>query len=337
MNISLRSLFLMDQSILLVFPDVIKLARICIKALFVNHTTFPSRYNSRPMVESILSRATPPDVVVDPYVHFAVQRPLSEAYYHQLEESYPADEYIIALDRMCNVRKQNTRYQISASEALGTDCELAQVWREFIDYHTSSEFYREVVSLLGNHIRATHPNLERRLGKSLDACTVGRRFEASVDISLDCQVGINTPVEVSSSVRRVHTDAPVELFAMLLYFRGTDDAVKGGDLEIYRWITGNRRFRGSEVDEQDAEYLRTIDYRPNVLVGFINSDEALHAVSYRPPNPYTRRLVNIIGEVDRSIPEGLFEQPQKPRPPWYRRSIRRLRRSIKKRIASTDQ
>ena len=287
------------------------------------------------MVESILSRARPTDVAVDPYVHFAVQRPLSGAYYRRLEESYPADERIIALDRMCNVRKQNNRYQISASEAMRADSELPRVWHEFIDYHTSAEFYREIVSFLGSHLRATYPDLEQRLGKSLDACTVGRRFEAEVDISLDCQIGINTPVEVSSSVRRVHTDAPVELFAMLLYFRGADDASTGGDLEIYRWTTGNRCFRGSEVDEQDAEYLRTIDYGPNVLVGFINSAEALHAVSCRPPNPYTRRLVNIIGEVDRSIPEGLFEQPQKPRPPWPHRLLRKLRRYMK-RIASTE-
>ena len=288
------------------------------------------------MVESILSRATPPDVVVDPYVHFAVQSPLSEAYYHLLEESYPSDEYIIALDRMCNVRKQNNRYQISASEAQRPDCELANEWREFIDYHTSQEFYREVISFLGTHIQAIYPDLERKLGKTLDACTVSRRFESPADISLDCQIGINTPVEVSSSVRRVHTDAPVELFAMLLYFRSNDDTVTGGDLEIYRWVTEDRRFRGSEVDEQDAEYLRTIDYRPNVLVGFVNSADALHAVSNRPPNPHTRRLVNIIGEVDRSIPEGLFEQQQKPRPPWFHRSLRKLRRSIKKRIASTN-
>ena len=287
------------------------------------------------MVESILSRARPTDIAVEPYVHFKVQCPLSEAYYSQLEENYPTDECVIAFDRMCNKSKQNNRYQISSSEALNIDCGLASVWREFIDYHTSAEFYDEVVSLLGDHLQATYPNLEQRLGKPLAECTVGRRFEAAVDISLDCQVGINTPVEVPSSVRRVHVDAPVELFAMLLYFRVKHDIATGGDLEIYRWATDNRRFRGSEVDEQDAEYLSTIDYAPNVLVGFINSAEALHAVSSRPTNPYTRRLVNIIGEVDRSIPQGLFEQPQKRRHPWHRRMLRKLRRYVK-RIASTN-
>ena len=250
------SFVITDHSILLVFSNVIKLSRWTRRihstwgfAWHVSHPVLPSRYNLQPMVESILNRAKPTDIAVDPYVHFAIQRPLSKAYYRRLEESYPADEYIIALDRMCNVRRQNNRYQISASEALHTDRELDQVWREFIDYHTSAEFYREVVSFLGNHIRATYPDLERRLGKSIDDCTVGRRFETDVDISMDCQVGINTPVEVSSSVRRVHTDAPVELFAMLLYFRDANDATPGGDLEVYRWTTtGKRRFRGSEVD-----------------------------------------------------------------------------------------
>lgn len=281
------------------------------------------------MVESILSRVQPTDVVTEPYVHFATYRPLSDMYYRRLEQSYPIDERIIALDRLCNKPRQNNRYQISATEAL-SDRDLAPTWRDFITYHTSADFYHEVLSLLGDHLRATYPGLEQRLGKPLDACTVGRRFEAPADISLDCQVGINTPVEVRSSVRRVHTDAPVELFAMLLYFRSPDDDAPGGDLEIYRWATEERRFRGSEVDEKDVEYLHTINYQPNHVVGFINSAEALHAVSSRPPNPHSRRLVNIIGEVDRSIPQGLFKQPQQRRRPWHRRALRKLRRHMRR-------
>ena len=50
---------------------------------------------------------------------------------------------------------------------------------------------------------------------------------------------------------------------------------------------------------------------PNTAVIFINSATALHAVSARSPSLVSRRLVNIMGRVPRSIPEGLFQKRQK--------------------------
>lgn len=44
---------------------------------------------------------------------------------------------------------------------------------------------------------------------------------------------------------------------------------------------------------------------------FINSPTALHAVSARSPALVSRRLVNVMGRVPRSIPEGLLEKRQK--------------------------
>ena len=45
-------------------------------------------------------------------------------------------------------------------------------------------------------------------------------------------------IAVRMRARGVHTDAPDELFAMLLYFRPDDDHVRGGDLEICEWKKG---------------------------------------------------------------------------------------------------
>jgi hypothetical protein len=113
-------------------------------------------------------------------------------------------------------------------------------------------------------------------------------------------------------VRRVHTDAPDELFAMLFYFRREDDTSAGGALEIFRWKKNTPRlFVGSEVDEWDVERVTTIPYEPNTLVAFINSDNSLHAVSKRSPSTVSRRLVNIMGRVRDSVPDGLFVKRQK--------------------------
>ena len=100
---------------------------------------------------------------------------------------------------------------------------------------------------------------------------------------------------------------------MLLYFRRSDDHSTGGDLEIWRWKEGREpAFLGKQASEADAELVSTIPYRANTLVAFVNSERALHAVSIRQPTPHSRRLVNIIGEVYRPLPNGLFVKRQKP-------------------------
>ena len=205
---------------------------------------------------------------------------------------------------------------------------MPPIWIDFIRYHTSQVFYNEVLELLGPEIKTTYPDIEKKLGKNLQECVTGIRFDPNTDlgeISLDCQVGINTSVTQQNSVRRVHTDAPEELFAILLYFKREQDDSTGGDLELYNWKDGIKRlFRRQEVDENDAEFIGRVPYRANTLVCFINSESSLHAVSERSVTPYSRRLVNIIGDVYLSIPGGLFVKHQKRKKTKIERWFARL-------------
>jgi hypothetical protein len=63
---------------------------------------------------------------------------------------------------------------------------------------------------------------------------------------------------------------------------------------------------------------------PNTAVIFLNTENSLHAVSARGPSLVSRRLVNIMGRVPRSIPEGLFEKRQKT--DWWSLGRRALQR-----------
>ena len=244
---------------------------------------------------------------------------MPEHYYRQLSDEYPADDDIIERNSWRNkgIVRQNQREDICAHQALASGSLVSDAWREFVQYHTSRRFFQEVIGLLGPEINTTYPLLERTIGKTLGDCATGIRFDPERDhgeISLDCQIGINTPVTTKSSVRRVHTDAVEELYAMLLYFRREDDDFTGGDLEIYRWKeSARRRFVGAGVEEKDAELVTTIKYEANTLIVFINSEISLHAVSDRGVTARSRRLVNIIGEVYRSVPHGLFVKRPKSR------------------------
>lgn len=267
---------------------------------------------------SVLRNVSRADIRRDPFPHIVIEDCLPPDIYNELARAYPSDASILQLSGAAAKYyiRQNHRYDLCAHRALENPQAVGRTWREFIQYHVSGGFFREFLALLGPDLQQTYPGLERRFGRKAQEWTTGIRFDPAarnVDIALDCQIGINTPAERMSSTRSVHTDAPDELFAMLLYFRPAADCIAGGNFEIYRWKPGvTRRFVGREVDSRDAEIFGTIEYKPNTLVAFINSDVSLHGVSPRAPSHISRRLVNIVGRVRQSVPEGLFATPQKP-------------------------
>jgi hypothetical protein len=266
---------------------------------------------------SILRGITRADIRHEPYAHVVVEGCLSASLYAELARTFPADETILRLGSSAKHgrARPNTRHDVGAQCILRSpDC-FSKSWQEFVQYHVSNAFFREFIGLMGQEIMAAYPGLERRLGRPLRELRTGILDTPEADdceIALDCHIGINTPSPRRGSVRRVHTDAPDELFAALIYFRAEDDRTGGGDLEIFQWKRDRApRFVGSEVVESDAEPSYTVTTQPNTAVIFVNSATALHAVTARNPSLVSRRLVNIMGRVPRSIPEGLFEKRQR--------------------------
>jgi hypothetical protein len=265
---------------------------------------------------SILRGLTRADIRHEPYAHVVVEGCLPAPLYAELARTYPDDETILRLEKSARRGRvqPNSRHDVGAQPILGNpDC-FSRGWQEFVKYHVSNVFFQEFIGLMGPEIMAAYPELERRLGRPLRELRTGILDGSEVDdceIALDCHIGINTPSRHSGSVRRVHTDAPDELFAALIYFRAENDRAAGGDLEICRWNRQTPLFVGSEVDESDAVQNYAVVTKPNTAVIFINTVNALHAVSARSPSLVSRRLVNIMGRVPRSVPEGLFEKRQK--------------------------
>ncbi len=264
---------------------------------------------------SILRGITRADIRREPYAHVVAEGCLPARLYAELSRTFPADETILRLERSGKRARPNSRHDVGARCILrNPDC-FSKSWREFVSYHVSEGFFQEFVRLMGPEILAAYPELERRLGRPLSELRTGILDTPEANdchIALDCHIGINTPSRRRGSVRRVHTDAPDELFAALIYFRADNDRAAGGDLEIFQWKRNKARlFVGSEVVESDAEPSYSVTTNPNTAVIFINSPAALHAVSARSPSLVSRRLVNIMGRVPRSIPEGLFEKRQK--------------------------
>lgn len=266
---------------------------------------------------SILRGITRADIRHEPYAHVVVEGCLPAPLYAELARTFPTDETILGLGTSAKRgrARPNSRHDVGAECILRNPHCFSKSWQEFVRYHVSNSFFQEFIGLMGQEIMAAYPSLERRLGRPLCEMRTGILDTPEADeceIALDCHIGINTPSRRRGSVRRVHTDAPDELFATLIYFRDEYDRAGGGNLEILQWKRDRAQlFVGSEVVESDAEPSYTVVTNPNTAVIFINSACALHAVSARGPSLVSRRLVNIMGRVPHSIPEGLFEKRQK--------------------------
>lgn len=267
---------------------------------------------------SILSNARTSDVRLDPYPHLVIRNALDPDVFAALESQFPSDEVVV------NRRALNdTWYDYPACHVVRDD-RVSPLWREFFAYHVSREFFRELVALLGDTIRKTHPQLEARIGRPLDELKVGMRpggkgdpLAPGADVSMECQFYLNY-TRKPRAVRGPHVDRPTELFAALLYFRQAGDDCKGGDLEICR-AKGEDLYptRDSvridalpaEISEDKVETVSTATYAANTLVLFLNSPRSIHAVSQRTPTPITRRHINFCCDVT----TDLFDMRLPPR------------------------
>lgn len=206
------------------------------------------------------------EVEKDPFPHLVLENALPNEYYNALLASRPTPDEIIRGREV----GPNQRIDLPTEYAKR---DLWPLWRSFCTVHSSPEFVEKICQVFGIEVPKT--------------------------FTIRCQPGLNTPSPTLSRVRGPHLDNPKELFAGLFYMPTDFD---GGDLEIYRWKEGPKKFHGKlEVEDECVELVKTIKYRPNTLVMFLNTINSLHGVTPRKSDHY-RNLVNICVDV----PQPLF-------------------------------
>jgi len=234
---------------------------------------------------SLLKKAKKQDVVSSPFPYVVIKNALDDDLYEELVSSYPSDSQISG-GNMGN----NIRYQLSVKDS----DKLPHNWKSFVDYHSSYLFYREFLDLFESHIP-----------KSLDWIKKSGTYKRKIHnpktascIALDCQVGINSPVVEECSVKSAHVDNRVELFAGLLYLRHPDDESTGGNLDIYEPLDHDMPIEHKkEIELSLLNKVDEVPYEANTFVLFLCSRYSIHGVSPRSVTPYSRRLVNVIGEL----------------------------------------
>jgi hypothetical protein len=293
------------------------------------------------MVENILSRLEPAQVVQEPFPYVHAPEALDPAYYDELAEAFPSMERIAGSAQLAN----NRAYRLPASMALG-DPRMPAIWRRFLDYHCSTEYLRELVRFWSGAIAREYPWLESAIGKPLTELTAAmRRYVPGgaaqymrenlyVDVMMDCQLVINSPVHEPSSVRGPHLDMPYTLIAALLYFRARGDRSSGGDLEFYRLRRPTGRFDARyRIAPEAVEPFYKVDYRPDTLVMWLNTPNAIHGVTPRSVTEAPRRYVNFVADCYALGTDTLFDAPRTPGGTvkgWFQHAIRKqlLRRTV---------
>jgi len=253
----------------------------------------------------VLGNASSKDVTRVPYSHLVVDHPVEDGLYHQLENEFPSPERFVK--GMENVAS-NQAIRIPAADIIDNP-EFSNNWRSFFRYHTSQAFWEDIVRVMGDDIRLTHPELEQRAGKRLEDWRAKLRgTDGDGDVELDALFVINTPVKKMSSVRPAHVDAKNKIFAGLYYMKPEDDPTPGGNLALYSFKDDKAGFGGHYADLADVNEDRVVEYTSNRFLAFINSPDSIHGVTPRPQTDRYRRYINFVAVT----PYEVFSIPKLP-------------------------
>lgn len=242
------------------------------------------------------------DIVTEPYAHYTQADVVPAPLYQELAAAFPT------LATIVNERSDigsNEAVRMTVKQVLG-DRRIAPLWREFFEYHTSADYWRDVTRLFAVHFRREFPGLEDRVGRAYeDWRVVPRGYAGEAEVRLDCQFVMNTPVKRKSSVKTAHIDLCDKIFSALYYMRDPRDQSEGGDLDIYDWRR-EPRFVKHRALMRDVKPVKTVPYRANSYLCFVNSPQAVHGVSPRDTTDVPRRYINFIAE----LPVKAFEPKQ---------------------------
>ena len=194
---------------------------------------------------SVLGLCSKADVTDQPYAHIVADAPFEPALYRRLAESFPPTDWFLGgLDEV----ESNQAVRIPASHVIGNE-KFSPEWQDFFHYHTSQEFWGDIVRVFGDSLRATYPDLESRAGLAFEDWRVKLRNESGeAQVNLDLLFVINTAVERPSSVRPPHVDDEKKIFSGLFYMKPDDDPTPGGDLAISMFVA---ILVGAEVDANE--------------------------------------------------------------------------------------
>ena len=244
---------------------------------------------------SVLSQFAPHHLSLDPYPHLVIEDALNIDLANQLLGSFPSAA-VVDVDNSQN----NVRWSYSAQDAL-LNPQVANLWKQFVSYHISREFWDEICTVFGGHLESilTKPENKKCISPSRRIGLRGLDNFDAHDVQLEAQISGNTPVRKPTSVRGTHLDEGNKIFSGLYYLRDSADESTGGEFTLQRWKNWVpdrlKSFLYFEGMYDCVEEVKKIPYRHNTLVILLDSIDSLHSVTPRSETAFTRKFLNLDG------------------------------------------
>lgn len=247
--------------------------------------------------------------IATPFPHIVVEDVLDKATLSNVTNSVPSLEKLTQGSKYGN----NERFNYSANEIFA-DPQIDKSLKDLAKLQLSQAFLAGIVRLFGGFIPQYFPYFEKKFG-SLDALKAGIRGkdndDEGVDVLMDFQLASNTPVFLpGTTVRAPHIDCPKKLFVGLLYLRSLDDDSSGGDLELYTPALDYPRMDITRTTKkEDMSVFKTVPYKDNTLVLFLNTPMSYHGVTVRNKTKHPRLFLNLLGEMKEPIFDLGLDRP----------------------------
>jgi len=277
---------------------------------------------------SLLREASSLKLETKPFPHLLLENALPKQFVDSLTSSFPLNEFQLGLN--------NKRISLSVSK-LNEFEKISAEWKEFLYFHSSSYFLSQFIDLFKDHLSENNKLLPTINNHNLKVGRRGIDLQSSVDVLIDAQIAINTPVKKRNSVIGLHVDNSNKLFSGMFYLRRPEDTSVGGNLRLYSWKEGYSEIKKIESYKEGAfkghvTLGREIDYRSNVFVLWPNSLDSLHSVTPRDETEFARTFVNFHGYLP-------FDSFQKQKLTFLENKVRQFRkipRYVKTKIYKND-
>lgn len=249
------------------------------------------------MVESVLQNCK--GVEEYPFPHVSIPNALSEDYYKELYEAIPPWQKVARDNNNATGNNQRINHYSPTMR------NYSSVWNEFIDYHTSDEFYQEFLHWFAPYIREYLPDMERKFGKLEDIPVkekIGRDKSAWAPLGCHMLLGVYLPTSKATVARDAHLDKTDHLTSGLLYLADPDDDA-GGALQLYEcdgkpehgaWPPeAGHIVKGKNVQFPKQEAVAEVPYKANHYACFLQTTKSVHSVGLRQATNHARRFVGI--------------------------------------------
>ena len=161
-----------------------------------------------------------------PFPHVIIDEPINEKDYNLLAEEYKIIENYFS--KLEDYKKNNIRLQFSDTEFKKLNLNTPK-WLEFINFHTSILFYKELIKIFIDDIKRLYPVLVIDL-QILETLNIDNE-NSNKDIRLLCQPAHYLQLKRIHLIE-AHIDKPNTIIAGLFYLKKDDDNSKGGNFVI---------------------------------------------------------------------------------------------------------